>query len=312
MKRAVVLGCVGGVVLAAAGFAAGRWTAGARRPEPEGPVVARFAGGRIHASELRARIAEEGPLQRERYASAEGRAELVRRMAREATLVRMAEERGLQERPEVQRQCDGARVAALMDVEVDAPARAAAEREAELKAYFEQHRGEFAQPARVRVAQLLVAAPADDAARRRTQAAAAAQLLASARTQLARDPDAFSALARARSDDAGSRPYGGQLPLMTEPELAGALGADVAAALFDARTPPGLFGKVVETPRGFVLVQLLERSPAVEPELAALRDALRGRLLQARRQELEARLQQQAEQAAALEVDEAALAAVTP
>lgn len=292
---ALVLGAAGGYGAARLG---GRDGARAR---DDSPAVATFEGGRVTAGALEARIAEEGPLARERYASREARLELARQMVREQLLAREARQRGLDRDPGVVRQCEGALTELLLEREVEGPERQQPVSEQELRKAFEAQRAQYARPARARVALLLLAAPPADARARSRQRAEAQALLADARRALSRDPGAFATLARRRSEDPATRALGGELPPATEQQLLERYGPELAAAVFGGgpgSAAGGLLPVVIETPRGFYLVHVREREPAVEPRFEDLRELLRPRVTRERReQRLEAfadRLVQQA------------------
>jgi peptidyl-prolyl cis-trans isomerase C len=148
-----------------------------RGPERRGeaargePVVGGFAGGAITQGEL-AREAERLPPElRERFASDVGKRELVRSMIDKRLLAQEARRRGIVEDPQILRQVVELEERLVIQALLAGEERAAgAVGEAELRAYFEAHKEELAQPERVRVA--LVASAASDAAAKRALARA--------------------------------------------------------------------------------------------------------------------------------------------
>src|SRR5205823_6400137 len=88
-----------------------------------------------------------------------------------------------------------------------------------VQAFFETHRDDYARPEAIRLAEIVIAAPANDAGARAARHKAAEALLAEARQKSASDFYAFERLAREKSDDAQTRPFGGELPPMTSEQL---------------------------------------------------------------------------------------------
>ncbi|MBF5041329.1 hypothetical protein FGE12_02950 [Aggregicoccus sp. 17bor-14] len=295
---------------AAGGYAVGAWHGGADAPgaaPARGPAVATFEGGRIDAEAVRERIREEGPLVAETYATPAGLHELVERMAREQVLLAEARKKGYDHRPAVTRQCDGALLEAFLEGEFEAPERARALAPGELESAFTAQKDALSHPAQVRAAQIFLAAPAKDAALRQRQRRAAEALLAEARTALARDPEAFAALARRRSEDPRTRPLGGELPLMTQAQLAAVLGAPAAERAFAGTAPRTVLDQVVEAEDGFRVVAVLERRAASETSLDEARELLEPRVRRERRKQAYDAFVAGLEQRAQVRIDDAAL-----
>jgi parvulin-like peptidyl-prolyl isomerase len=319
MNLKVLLG-LGAFFLAGgfAGYGVGRWTAGTGESSgttsavAEGPAVATYNGGSITARTLRERMAEEGPLLRQRYTTTEGKQELLQRMVREQVLAGEARQKGYDRNPQVVRQCEGALVGAYLEQELEAPERNRSVADAELRTFFEQHRSEYSQPARARVAHLFLEAAEGDAAKRSRQRGEAQALLKQLRSAVKRDRDAFTTLARSRSEDVATRPYGGELPAMTETEMREVLGSELTSAVLAASTTEGLLEQIFETPRGFHIVWLVERQSAVSPDFESLRETVSTRFIQSRRSTRHSEFMASVEQRAQLQVNQAALEAVEP
>jgi peptidyl-prolyl cis-trans isomerase C len=275
------------------------------------PVVARFTGGAITADALRARIREEGPLMAERYSSQEGKRALLQSMVREQVLLAEARQKGYDHDPGVARQCEAALLEAFLAREFEQPERQKPITSTELEAYFQRRREQLARPAQVRLAQILLAAPEGDTARREQQRRAAQSLLGQLKTALARDRDAFTTLARQRSEDPRSRPLGGELPPMTEAQVKEILGTHVAASIFGQEERLGLHEGVLETPDGFRLVTVLARERAVVPDFEQMRGVLEPIYARERRTERYEAFVAAVEQRAQVHIDNAALDAVS-
>ena len=133
----------------------------------------------------------------------------------------------------------------------------------ELESYYQRNRAAYQTAERVRVRHILfllrspeAAATADPAAIRREAEAVLAEL---------RRGKDFAALARQRSDDAGSREKGGELGWVLRGQTVPAL----EQAIFSA--PPGGAPQLVETGYGFHLVQVLAHEPERVKPLAEVR-----------------------------------------
>lgn len=136
--------------------------------------------------------------------------------------------------------------------------------EAKLSATYEQSKNAYAQP---KVRQILVRSRGSEIALRPgmreltvEQARAKAVLL---RTQLATGTD-FAALARAESDDLGSRAKGGDIGFVVR----GTTGANFEAAAFGL--PIGSLSEVIQTELGFHILRVEERQPVALAEVKAM------------------------------------------
>ncbi|WP_309893699.1 peptidylprolyl isomerase [Archangium sp.] len=316
MKRGLMWGAgLGLLVLSggvgySVGLRAGASSQSEAAAEAPGPVVAAFVGGELSAEAVRARIRDEGPLLADRYKTKEGLRELVQGMVRERIL--LAEARGKKHhlQPSVVRQCDAALLESFLEAEFEEPERRRPLSEAELKTYFAAQQAALSQPAQVRVAHLFLAAPSAEASLRERQRRAASSLLAEVKAAMAKDPESFTSIARRRSEDTRTRPLGGELPLMAEPQVQQVLGAQVAGAVFGESKPRGLLDRIIETPEGFHLVSVLERAEASNPSFEQVRGVLEPRLARERRNTNHAAFISALEKQVQVRIDEAALEAL--
>jgi len=295
----------------AVGYAVAPRAAATDRPSPSdgSPAVATFEGGAVTAGELRAAIEEQGPLLRQELSTQAGRKRVAEELVRQKLLERAAAAKGYDRAPEYVREQRRALVAIYLRKELEEPAARHSPTDAELQEYLDQHKAEYTQPERVRIADIFLAAPADPAARKKKLAEAQA-LLDKLRQSSARDYYAFATAARQRSDDPATKPYGGDLPLLSRPELESRLGHEVAEAAFALRGSETVADHVVEAPGGFHLIKLRNRVEATSADLASLRGVLRGRVAAQLRAADERKLVEGLEKSAGVRFDEAALAAV--
>ena len=114
-------------------------------------------GDQVTAEELRERLEEMSPVQRERYQTLEQKRAWAESLARYELLVQEAIARGLQDDPEVVAATKRALVSRLMRARLDEalpPVSAA-----ELARAYEQHREDYVRPEQVRLAHVFLAAP---------------------------------------------------------------------------------------------------------------------------------------------------------
>ena len=136
--------------------------------------------------------------------------------------------------------------------------------EAKLSAVYEQSKNAYAQP---KVWQILIRSKGSEIALRPgmreltvDEARAKASML---RAKLAAGAD-FAALARAESDDLGSRAKGGDIGFVVR----GSTGANFEAAAF--ALPIGSLSEVIQTELGFHILRVEERQPVALAEVKAV------------------------------------------
>jgi peptidyl-prolyl cis-trans isomerase D len=139
------------------------------------------------------------------------------------------------------------------------------EKEADLKAQYEQNQFMYSTPERVVARQIRLAVPenATDA-----QKAAVRERLEAIRKEAVEGGKDFAELARARSEDAATKARGGDLGEVDRGALAPAV-ADAAFGLQAGEVTP-----VLETPQGLVLVKVEQKKPAVSRSFEQVADEL--------------------------------------
>jgi peptidyl-prolyl cis-trans isomerase SurA len=182
----------------------------------------------------------------------------------EETLARLLQERGMTEeeyRRDVESQI---RLSRLAQREVRAKVTATDE---EIAAYFNERRREWSRPEKVRFRHLLVPLPPQASAEEIETARAKANAL----YLRARAGEDFAALIRAETPGAqpDADPVSGEI---ARGELFPALDETVFAL------PVGGIGKPVQSPAGFHLVQVVEKTPAFEPTLEAVRSSIEQKI----------------------------------
>src|SRR5690606_6347714 len=135
----------------------------------------------------------------------------------------------------------------------------------ELKAYYEQNKARYVQPARVNVSHIQVNVPADADDAQREQARAKAQSLAK---EVQSDLTAFAEVAKRSSEDAGTAADGGELGWISK----GVWPADLEQVIFALKADQ--VSDVVEGPGGYHIFKANE----VQPEKGESFDEARAKV----------------------------------
>jgi peptidyl-prolyl cis-trans isomerase SurA len=189
----------------------------------------------------------------------------------EELLDRLLRERGITRedyRREIQAQI---RLSKLVRQEIGARMTVSDE---EIAAYFAEHRQEWRRPAKVRVRHLLVPLPAD-ASPAEVESARAKAAALHAKAVGGAD---FADLVRAETPGAppGVDPLSGEI-------ARGELFADLEQAAF--ALPVGGISEPVRGPAGFHIVQVAEKIPGYEPELAEMRASIEQKIIERKTRE---------------------------
>lgn len=263
-----------------------------------GPVVARLGDHAIGADQVGDALASQ------RLAVGVGGAgtarEIIEELARTRALALRAIEKGYERHPELVRHHAEQLASLYLEKEVGALPPPT---DADLRAYLEAHRSELAQPERVRAAVLsfVATAPPDRTAKRAKAAAALKEALARRGEYYA-----FGELARARSEDPRTAARNGELGALTREELTAAMGPEMAAAAF-SMSAPGIHEAVIESSSGYHVLKVLSRAAAYAPRFEDVRDRLRERIANERREERRKALVEEAWKEANVRIDDDAL-----
>lgn len=302
MKRVFLTACC------MAGVAVGAGCGGREEKPPAEPVVATVGSAAITAAQYKARLDEQAPFIRSRYTNLERKQEFLNGLIQFEVLAQEAQRRGLDKDAEVQealRKLMVQRMIRQVTEELKPPS------EAEVRRYYEEHRAEFVRPEQVRLSHIFLAAPREDARRAQVKAEALA-LLARARARQAESRQGgFEELARERSDDSASKPMGGDLGPRTAEELTQAWGAALARAAFSLQSPNEL-GPLVETEKGFHVVELKLRQAGLNHSLESVKERIESRLLAERRTQALESLVKELKERAQVHIDEKVLDGVQP
>jgi peptidyl-prolyl cis-trans isomerase C len=239
-----------------------------------GPAVAKADSFTITADDFKARLDEQSPFIRARFASLDRKKEFLDNLVKFEVLAAEAKKQGLDKDPDVQTMMKRVMVQKLVQKSFADDAEAAKKiSEADLTAYYDQHKDEYHRPAKVRVAQILVKAPAAGPERAK-QEAEAKKILARVRAEEKKSPAGFATVAREASQDDATKPAGGDLGFRSKDELAAQASPQVAEAAFALKD--GEVSDLLPTAQGFAIVKRtgwqdpLDRPfDAVKPQIAA-------------------------------------------
>lgn len=281
--------------------------AGSLTPELAKRVLAKVGEHEITLGEFSATLDRMDPFERLRYQSADRRKQLLSELVDLELLAEEARRRGLDKQPETQE-----RVRQMLRDELLAQVRGAAGSpddisEADARRYYDEHRDDFREPERRRVAHVLLGSEAD-----------AKALLEKAQ---AASPAEWGKLVADKSRDAKTKPSAG-LP----PELAGDLGIvgppgharganpavpePLRAAVFEIEKVGGVLPRVVAAPGGFHVVRMTGKTDARDRTFADASRSIRVALVQERIRAREAALEAELKQKYPVKIDEAQLAKI--
>ncbi|HEU4383105.1 MAG TPA: peptidyl-prolyl cis-trans isomerase [Anaeromyxobacteraceae bacterium] len=244
-----------------------------------GPAVAKGDGIVITADEFKARLDEQSPFIRARYNTLERKKEFLDNLIRFELLAKAAEKQGLDKDPEVQLTLRKVMVQKLVQKTFSGEGDAAKEiPEAEARKFYDDHKDDYVKPRKVRLAQILVAAPEGPA--RAQKAAQAKKLLARVQAEEKKNALAFPALARELSEDAATKGTGGDLGFKSQVELEKQYGKPFADEAF---TLKGGANVLLESPQGFHVVKLTAAQEGIERPFEMVKPQIQTRLYRERR-----------------------------
>lgn len=293
LRRTILLGVVFTLACSEAG------------PKKSGPVVAEGKGVQITAGEFKARLEEQSPFIRARYSTLERKKEFLQNLVNFELLAAAAEKEGLANDPDVRLAMKKIMVQKLVSKKFGDPMSAGKDiPEAELRAYYDEHKDDYFRAKRVRLSVLAFNA-AEAAPERAAKLAAAKKALATVKATEAKNPGAFSAVVATQSEDAATKATGGDLGFKTHADLEKAYSKAFADAVF--ALPPGQLSGVLETPAGVYVAKTTGVQDEVNRDFEQVKAQLASKLARERKtKELEA-WRKGLQDAAGVKIDEAAL-----
>jgi peptidyl-prolyl cis-trans isomerase C len=276
-------------------------------PELAKRVLAKVGNHEITLGEYAATLERMDPFERLRYQSADRRKQLLNELIDLELLAEEARRRGLDKQPETQE-----RVRQMLRDELLAQVRASAASptditEADARRYYDEHRDDFREPERRRVAHIALSSEAE-----------AKALLDKAQGA---SPADWGKLVAEKSRDAKTKPSA-SLP----PELAGDLGIvgppghprganpavpePLRAAVFEVEKVGGVLPRVVAAEGGFHILRMTGKTDARDRTFADADRSIRVALVQERIRAREAELEAELKKKYPVTIDEAQLAKI--
>ncbi len=243
------------VLIAVLVLAAACSPTGSKKP---GPVVAKGSGITITADDFKSRLDEQSPFIRARYSSLDRKKEFLDNLIRFEVLAREAQKQGLQNDKDVQNTLKKIMVQKLVQKNFQDTSGAPQVPDAELQKYYDDHKDDYNRPRKIRVAAIVLSAPAGSPDRA-NKAAAARKALAKLKAEEKKNSMAFAQLVTEFSDDPASKSMAGDLQFRSHDELEKAYSKKLADAAFALK--PGETSGVVEIPQGFYILKYTGEQP---------------------------------------------------
>jgi peptidyl-prolyl cis-trans isomerase C len=213
--------------------------------KPNSPVLVQGDGFTVTAADLQAA-----------YQSLEKKKTLVEELVKQKLLVKEARAAGIDKLPELNDTFERMLVQRLLQSEHQKQGTKPAT-EQEMKAYYDSHLEEFAQPEMRKI--LYVVLPASPTDPQREKRREAAESFVADFAKLPKGDAAEKALSDLIRKKATAGVQGGAMPARSKQDLANQLTEPFAQAVFTAEQ--GKTSKVVETPLGFFVFRVLEIVP---------------------------------------------------
>jgi len=245
-------------------------------PQKTGPAVAQGEGLLITADEFKARLDEQSPFIRQRYAALDRKKEFLDNLVRFELLARAAEKEGLANDPDVLLTTRKVMVQKLVQKKFAEGDPSKEIPEADAQKYYDAPRDEFVKPAKVRLAGILVAAGEKGG----PAPARAAKLLAQLKGAMKKNPQALQAMAREVSDDPVSKGAGGDLGFKSKDDLAKQGGPAFADAVFALKEGAPA---AVDSTQGVWIVQVIGRQDEVVRTFDQMKGQIQARLAREKR-----------------------------
>jgi len=214
--------------------------------------------------ELLARYASQ-PFVLARYSSIEKRKELLDSLVRYDVLAIEARKRGYERDPEVQRVAKDRMVKLFTQQEILDKVKPADVPDVDVEKYYKDHATDYARPEMVRTSQILV-----------KERAKAVKILAEVKAAPKSDMKAFRDLVTKYSEDPDSKPRGGDL---TQFDRATTQHPQSVVTAAFALKEVGDISDLVSTDKGFAILKLTDKRPALSRSLEEAKPEIQRRLL---------------------------------
>lgn len=227
---------------------------------------------------------------------------LLDQMVDRESMLQQARAAGVQNAPAVRRACEDILLARFQETRLAPKIAQAKVTPAEVKAAYEQDLARFTQPAKAKLAFVVVAVGAKADTNQVAAAEARAQEALVKAGALPAEARGFGMVAADYSDDQVTRYRGGDAGWFAADGLEVVWPKEIVAAGFALKNPGDLSG-VLRGREGFYLVKKLDSRPATVTPLEQVHASIERRLLMAKQQDLERQLKSQARDAATISTD---------
>jgi parvulin-like peptidyl-prolyl isomerase len=286
--------------------------AGALMVRADVEVLALVGETSITAASFRQEMIRRGGTLPGQYATIEQRRALLNEMILFEAQVERARADGYDQDPVVVALQEKAMVRRFQEDQLEASLANVEIGEAELRAFYDAHAGDYARPERRQAAIIYIAAGADATEEELQTLEAEAEAIKAEVAQLDPGTHHFGALSVRHSDDRVSRYRGGVIGwLATDSRQTYKWDAKVVAAIM-ALEEPGELGPVVRTDSGIYLVRLVDREDARTRPYEDLRDGFKVQLLRQKRDELRATFMNDVLEGVPVVINDEMLASINP
>ena len=271
-------------------------------PEVSGQLLAKVGDREIRVGDYAAALQRMDRFERMRYQTKDRREELLEEMINLELLAREAERRGLGEDPETKALLwQSLRTEALAELRAGLP-EPSSYSAAEVSEYYDEHRAQFVDPERVRVAHI--------------ELATAAEAKATLAEALGSSPQRFAELVArvSHAPDAGVLPSAGDLGAADLGFISRSEPSSVAEALrlaaFELNADGEVLPRVVAVGGRFHVLRRLAHAPRRQRELAEVDGVVRNLIAEQRFEQARTELVAKLRKRTSVVIDEAALAKV--
>lgn len=244
------------------------------------------------------------------YQDTEQKQALLEYLLSQEVLYMQAKAQGLDQTPAIDRLMKQTVVDKFLEDNLNQKVAAARVTDEEVRAHFEDNRYVYNKPARRRGAMILMERKSADSDEVWQQKKNTLAMIAEQVAQLDENTLHFGDLAKAHSEDRGSKYQGGVIGwLIQHPSRKYKWDDAVVDALFDLQQP-GDVSPIIETENQLYLVRLVAAEDVKEKAFDQVKAGIKNQLLQAKKQQIRADFMQSIQQQADIEIDMKMLAAI--
>ncbi|MFH1812083.1 MAG: peptidylprolyl isomerase [Pseudomonadota bacterium] len=270
----------------------------------KGTTLAKVGPTVITVEDFEAKLNQQSPFIRSRYADLEKRREYLDNQIRFELLALEAQRRGLDKDPEVADSIRKIMVQKLTREEFDNRVKLEDITDAEIQKAFDDNADDYHKPEMVRVSHIFFAGGQDKAAARKQADTVLKQLKAKPDDRML-----FRTLAQEHSADETTKATGGDLRYLSKEQYAEKYGPVVAEAVF-ALAQLNQLSDVVEGQEGYHIFKQTGRRQAIERTLDQVCTQIRNRLYRDKRTEAFNVFVENLKKQAGVTIDDAKLAAI--